>query len=78
MRICVFVTETKMTTREIKVIKAKDAPAQPRYPLHRFYFTFNNLKSAALELAREIERDDGQNAAPDVLRFIAAVNTKII
>ncbi len=67
-----------MTERQIKVIKAKDGAKQPTYTLHRFYFTFNNLKSAALELAREIERDDGQASSPDVLRFINAVNTKII
>jgi hypothetical protein len=67
-----------MPDREIKVIKRKDVPKQPRTPMHRFYFTFNDLKSAALQIAREIEREDGQATAPDVLRFINAVNTKII
>ncbi len=63
-----------MPKREIKVTKRKDVPPPP--PQHRFYFTFNDLKSAALALAREIKKDDGDNTAEDVIIFINAIERK--
>lgn len=53
---------TEITVREIA-----DGERTSR---HRFYFTFNELKSAAIVIAREIVSDDGENAPRDVVRFL--------
>ncbi|MCY7375993.1 MAG: hypothetical protein LH472_08485 [Pyrinomonadaceae bacterium] len=50
-----------------RIPKCSIAPAPPA---HRFYFTFNEMKSAAIVIAREIIKDEGANAPPDVVRFL--------
>lgn len=60
-----FSLNNKMTTRKPKIIK-KEA----QKPTHRLYFTFNEIKSAAIVLAREIVSEEKENAPADVRRFL--------
>jgi hypothetical protein len=60
-------------TRPVKIkteVTVKLASKGERKPQHRFYKMFNNLKSGAIELAREIEGDERQDAPNDVVFFL--------
>ena len=54
--------------RKIQRIPKADLP--PSKSKHRRYWMFNNSKSMAIELAREIYSDEGEHAPDDVLRFV--------
>ncbi len=51
-------------------ITVKQRNKDERKPNHRFYKMFNNLKSGAIELAREIESEQRADAPRDVVYFL--------
>ncbi len=60
-------------TKPVKIkteVTVKLTSKGERKPQHRFYKMFNNLKSGAIELAREIESEDGRDAPNDVVFFL--------
>lgn len=59
---------------KIQIRKKKDVRQKPVHPIYR---TFNDVKSAAINLARLIADDCGKDAPADVLRFIDEFGQKV-